>query len=211
MSISDLHPRPSPTAVLGRMVDELRELDATWWTSQCDDDLVGVVEQLAQLRAVTAAVQAGVVAEADHRELGKQRLACGSTGDWLTHLGGLRKGEGRRIVARAHALAGPLSPTREAMAAGTVSPEQADVIVKSIDALPSGTAVRARGEATLLEHAESFDASDLARTGRHLVHVVDPDAQDRTLERQLDRQERASHLTRFLAITSDGAGGVRVK
>ena len=39
------------------------------------------------------------------------------------------------------------------MAAGTVSPEQADVIVKAVDALPSGTAVRARGEATLLEHA----------------------------------------------------------
>ena len=42
------------------------------------------------------------------RELGKTKLAYGSTGDWLTHLGGLRKGEGRRIVARAHALTGPL-------------------------------------------------------------------------------------------------------
>src|SRR3954470_13447699 len=153
MSISDLRPRPSPTAVLARVVDELRELDATWWTSQCDDDLVGVVEQLAQLRAVTAAVQAGVVAEADHRELGKQRLAYGSTGDWLTHVAGLRKGEGRRITTRAHALTGPLAATREAMMAGTVSPEQADVIVKSIDQLPTGEAVRRRGEQTLLEHA----------------------------------------------------------
>src|SRR4051812_32115959 len=211
MSISDLHPRPSPTAVLGRVVDELRELDATWWTSQCDDDLIGVVEQLAQLRAVTAAVEAGVVAEADHRDLGKTRLAYGSTGDWLTHLGGLRKGEGRRLVARAHALTGPLAATRAAMVAGTVSPEQADVIVTSIDALPSGTAVRTRGEQAMVEHAGHFDATDLARTGRHLVHVVDPDAEDRALERQLDRQERASHHTRFLTIAFDGAGGVRVK
>ena len=42
-------------------------------------------------------------------------------------------------MARAHALTGPLAATREAMAAGTVSPEQADVIVKVVDALPSGT------------------------------------------------------------------------
>jgi hypothetical protein len=100
MSISDLHPQPSPAAVLTRMVEELRDLDATWWTNQPDDDLVDVVEQLSQLRAVAAAVEAGAVAEADARELGKTRLAYGSTGDWLTHLGGPRKGEGRRIVAR---------------------------------------------------------------------------------------------------------------
>ena len=211
MSISDLHPQPSPAAVLTRMVEELRELDATWWTHQTDDDLVATVEQLAQLRAVAAAVQAGAVAEADHRDLGRQKLAYGSTGDWLTHLGGLRKGEGRRIVARAHALTGPLEATRDAMAAGTVSPEQADVIVKAVDALPSGTVVRSRGEATLLDHAGAFDATDLARTGRHLVHVVDPDAVDRKLERQLDREERASHHTRYLSIVGDGAGGVRVK
>jgi hypothetical protein len=63
----------------------------------------------------------------------------------------------------------------------------------------------------LLEHARSFDATDLARTGRHLVHVVDPDADDRKLERQLDREERAAHLGRFLSISSDGIGGVRIK
>jgi hypothetical protein len=211
MSISDLHPQPSPTAVLADVVSMVRDLDTTWWTNQTDDDLIKTVEQLAQLRAVTAAVQAGAVAEADHRDLGKAKLHYGSTGDWLTHLGGLRKGEGRRLVARAHALTGALAATREAMVAGSVSPEQAEVIVRSIDALPSSAAVRARGERVLLDHAGSFDASDLARTGRHLVHVVDPDAEDRRLERALDREERAAHHTRFLSIVADGAGGVRVK
>ena len=41
--------------------------------------------------------------------------------------------------------------------------------------------------------------------------MVDPDAEDRKLERQLDREERASHHTRYLTIASDGAGGVRLK
>jgi hypothetical protein len=97
------------------------------------------------------------------------------------------------------------------MAAGRVSPEQADVIVRSIEDLPSGQAVRRRGEATLLDHAGQLDATDLTKTGRHLVHVVDPDRQERRLERQMDRDERASHQTRFLSIVSDGAGGVRLK
>ena len=43
------------------------------------------------------------------------------------------------------------------------------------------------------------------------MHVVDPDAADRKLERQLEREERASHLGRYLSIAPDGAGGVRVK
>jgi hypothetical protein len=215
MSISDLHPHtspgPGPVGVLAGVVAELQDLDATWWTSQSDEDLVDVVEQLAQLRAVTAAVEAGVVAEVDTRDLAKTRLAHGSTGDWLTHLGGLRKGDGRRIVARAHALTGPLQATRAAMTAGRVSPEQAEVITRSIEQLPSGTAVRRRGEAMLVEYAGDFDATDLARTGHHLVHVVDPDAVDRRLERQLGRHERAAHLTRHLSIAFDRAGGVRVK
>jgi hypothetical protein len=211
MSIPDLHPHPSPATVLARVVSELRDLDTRWWTTHTDDELVAVVELLEQARAALAAVHAGAVAEADHRDLARQRLHYGSTGDWLTHLGGLRKGEGRRIVARAHALTGDLEATREAMSTGTVSPEQADVIVRSIDQLPSGAAVRARGEEVLLEYAGAFDATDLARTGRHLVHVVDPDAEDRRLEKQLDREERGSHLARHLSIAFDGAGGVRVK
>jgi hypothetical protein len=215
MSISDLQPhtghRGDPAAVLAEVVAAVRDLDETWWTNQSDDNLVAAVELVEQTRSALAAVQAGAVAEADARDLAKATLHYGSTGEWVTHLGGLRKGEGKRIVTRAHAVTGALSATREALAAGTVSPEQADVIVASIRLLPSGDAVRTRGEQALLEHAGAFDATELARTGRHLVHVVDPDATDRKLEAQLAREERAAHHDRYLSIVSDGAGGVRVK
>jgi hypothetical protein len=62
-----------------------------------------------------------------------------------------------------------------------------------------------------VRYAARFDASDLARTGRHLLAVIDPDGEDRTLEAQLDREERAAHADRYLTITDDGAGGVRLK
>ena len=71
MSISDLHPQPSPAAVLAQVVAMVRDLDATWWTNRSDDDLVAVVEQVEQARSALAAVQAGAVAEADARDLGE--------------------------------------------------------------------------------------------------------------------------------------------
>ena len=212
MSITELSShRRGPAALVADAVGLVREAAEVFFAAHSDQELVATVELVQAARAALAAVEAAAVAEADVRGVAKDQLAYGSTGDWLTHLGGLRKGEGRRLVARAHALTGALAATREAMVAGSVSPEQAEVIVRSIDALPSGEAVRARGERVLLDHAGSFDASDLARTGRHLVHVVDPDAEDRRLERALDREERAAHHTRFLSIVADGAGGVRVK
>ena len=140
MSISDLHPQPSPAAVLAR-----RGVDGPG--SGCD--VVDEPDRRRPGRRGRAARAAAARWPRPSRPVrsprptpatsAKPKLHYGSTGDWLTHLGGLRKGEGRRVVARAHALTGPLEATREAMAAGTVSPEQADVIVKSVDALPSGT------------------------------------------------------------------------
>ncbi len=58
---------------------------------------------------------------------------------------------------------------------------------------------------------KSLDASDLTRAGRHLAEVVDPDAVDRRLEAALEREERAAHLNRFLSVSEDRAGGVRVR
>ncbi|WP_180935485.1 hypothetical protein [Nocardioides ungokensis] len=38
----------------------------------------------------------------------------------------------------------------------------------------------------------------------HLVEVADPDAAERKTEKELDRQDRAAHHHRFLAIVEDG-------
>src|SRR5689334_3646016 len=211
MSIHQHHPDHTPPGVLADAVERLREVAETLWSAQSDEALVAVVERVQVLSSVLAAVEASAVAEADARGLAKERLHYGSTGDWLAHTGGLRRGEGKRRVARAHALTGPLTRTRQALVAGTVSPGQADVIVAAVQALPSAELVRARGERAMVDHARSLDASELARLGRHLAHVVDPDATDRKLEAALDREDRACHLNRYLAITEDRAGGVRIK
>src|SRR3954452_359713 len=211
MSISPELPDLSPAAAMAEVVVALRELAETLWSARTDDELVEVVEQVQQASAVLAAVEAGALAETDARGVAKQSLHFGSTGDWLTHVGGLHRGEGRRRVVRAKALTGPLVRTRQGLVDGVVSPEQADVIVRSIEDLPSAELLRRRGERFLVRRAAQLNAGDLARAGRHLAEVVDPDAVERKLEAQLEREERAAHDHRFLSITSDRAGGVRIK
>src|SRR6478752_9779364 len=63
----------------------------------------------------------------------------------------------------------------------------------------------------MVRQAAHLDATELARAGRHLVEVVDPDAVDRRLQAGLEREERAAHLDRHLCICEDRAGGVRIR
>jgi hypothetical protein len=134
-----------------------------------------VVEQVQRLKSVLAAVEADAVAEAEARDLARKTLHFGSTGDWLTHAGGLRRGEGKRLVARAVALTGSLERTRSRLVDGVVSPARADVIVRTVTELPRAAQLRRRAEKALVRYAGRFDASELARTGRHLLAVIDPD------------------------------------
>ena len=65
------------------------------WPRSCgrrgsDDELVEVVWLVQQATSALAAVEAGAVVEADTRNLAQNRLGYGSTGDWVTHLAGLR-------------------------------------------------------------------------------------------------------------------------
>ena len=211
MSISVEVPGQSPAAVLADAVAAVRGLAETLWPARSDDELVDVVCQAQQLTAALAAVEAGAVAEADARDLAKEQLQYGSTGDWLTHTGGLHRGGGKKKVVRARALTGPLGRTMQGLVEGTVSPGQADLIARAVSDLPSGDLVRRRGEKVLLRQAGHLDATELAKASRHLVEVVDPDAVDRRLEAQLEREERAAHLDRYLSISPDRAGGVRLK
>ena len=211
MSISELTPSASPVQALAGVLATVREATQTLWSARPDDEVVETVELVQQLTAAPAAVEAGAVAEVDARDLAKEGLRFGSTADWLTHTGGLRRGEGKQRLVRAKALTGDLGRTFEALVAGTVSPGQADTVVSAVAELPPQEWTRRRGEKVMVAQASRLNGSELARAGRHLVQVVDPDAVDRRLQAALEREERAAHLDRYLAITPDRAGGVRIK
>ena len=209
MAISAL-PAPTPAGVVADACALVGGLAETLWSARGSDELVGTVETLQALRAELVAVEAQVLAEIDARQVAKRELGWASTADWYTHLAGLRRGDGKRRVDHARQLVSQRPATLAALREGTVSPEQAAVVLDAVDALPTSPHLRDRAEQVLLEEAGRLNATDLTRAGRRVLDIVDPDHTDRTLERQLDREERAAHHHRYLSITPDGAGGVRL-
>ena len=98
-----------------------------------------------------------------------------------------------------------------ALQAGDVSPEHAEVIVAVIDRLPVQPGLRDEAERMLLDQAASLNASELRKAGEHLLEILDPDGTARVEEAALDRLERSAHLGRFLTLSEDGIGGVRLR
>ena len=201
----------SPAVAVEAACAQVAALDDRLATGFCDDELVEGLAAVQTLKGAVAALEARLLAEADLRDLARKQLHWGSTTDWYTHLAGLTRRDGRRAVVHAHQLATDRPDTLHALARGEASAAQAAIICDAVDTLPSSPALRDRGERVLLDEARRLNATDLARTARHLAHVVDPDRTERADEAALERQERAAHTGRFLSVTDDGAGGVRIK
>src|SRR6476659_10126063 len=201
----------TPARVVACADRVLAQLDETMWVAKTSEELVEAVAAAEKLRAHLAALEAGLLAEVHARGVAKGELAWGSTAEWFTHLAGTHRSTGHQAVRHADTLVNERSTTHAAMTSGRVSPEQAAVIVDAIDRLPTDATVRQDGEAFLLDAASRLNATDLAKAAKHLVEVADPDAAERKAERELERQDRAAHHGRFLAIVEDGAGGIRVR
>ena len=210
--MEDLTSTPcTPAGVVADAGARLAGLDDLLWAARTPEELVGTVEELEALRCRLAAVETTVLAELDARKIPKTQLGWGSTAEWFTHLSGTHRCTGYRTVRQAAQLVGELPTTHTALREGRVCPEQAAVIADAIDRLPHKPDLRARAEALLLDEATRLNATDLAKAARHLLAVADPDAADRDAEKELEKGDRAAHHGRYLSITEDGAGGVRLR
>ncbi len=207
-------PDPAPADAAGVVASACAGIDGVadvLWSARADEELVAGVEEIQQLKAKAAALEASLLAEIDAREIPRKHLAWGSTSDWYTHLAGTTRGEGKRTIKHAKELVGERQATHVALAEGRVSPQQAGVIVDAIRKLPKAEHVRRRGEQALIDEATKLNASELFKAGRHLLAVVDPEGEEKRAEKDLNREERAAHLDRGLSITDDGLGGVRIR
>ena len=207
-------PTGTPTTPAGVVADangRLARLDQTLWAAKTSEELVDTVAEAEALRAHLAGLEASLLAEVQARQIPKKELAWSSTADWFTHLAGVKRGQGHRTVEQAPILIGERTATHAALLAGRISPEQAAVIVTAVDKLPLNAAVRNHGEQVLLDEASRLNATDLAAAAKRLVEVADPEKAERDAEKALDREDRAAHHGRYLSITEDGAGGVRLR
>jgi hypothetical protein len=202
-------PATTPSGVLAAAREMVGSLGDVLWAAVSPDELLDASVELERLRSSLAAVQARVAVEIEATEAAK-KTGWVSPGDYLTAVAGGRHGHGGRLLRTARSLCAERSATLDALQAGKVSPEQAEVVTQAVGKLPQDPELRDRAEAALLAEADRLPASDLAKAGRHLLEVLDPDGVARAEERALDRMERSAHTGRFLSIVGDGLGGVRV-
>lgn len=201
----------APVKVLAEVRAAVVALEGELWAAKTPDDLLEVNVELERLRSSVAAVQLRVAVEVDAVDAAKTAAGWGSSGDYLTAAAAARRGHGQRLLRTGKALCGEQSATMDALAAGEVSPEQAQVIVAVIALLPLNTELRRLAEKLLLSEAAHLNATELRIAGEHLLEVIDPDGVARREERKLDAHERSAHLNRFLNIVDDGLGGVKVR
>jgi hypothetical protein len=180
------------------------------WAAKPAGELLDATMELERLRSTLAAVQAQVAAEIDATDAQKDQQWA-SAGDYLTAIAGGRSGHGQRLLHIARAVTGDLAMTGTALMDGDLSPEHAEVIVRAIDKLPVDTELRVTAEKWLVEHAGRLNATELRKAAGHLLEVLDPEGTEKREEKKLAAHERSAHLNRFLAISHDGLGGVRVR
>jgi Domain of unknown function (DUF222) len=198
------HPALAAVAEIGGAAARLSE--ANLWSLR-PEELLGLRTELAEVQAQIDAATLAV----DHEiEISGAAVQAGATSAmaWLRGSCRVEPRDAKREIALADALAGPLALTRDALAAGHLSVRHAHVIRDTLRALPPRTsaAVRADGQTWLVEQAKVFDPQQLARLGRHLRHVVDPDRADGG-QAGLEAEEVDLHRARRFTLThrDDGA------
>lgn len=134
-------------------------------------------------------------------------MGASSAGNRLAHQTSATRAETHRTVRFGRNLvAHPM--TRDALAAGEILGEQARVILRWVEQLPSdiGPEKAAEAEAHLLTQARDHDAKALNHLGRHLFEVIAPDEADAREAAILEREEVAAAKASHLTMRDDGRG-----
>ncbi len=203
-STTGVPPRHRWVVLLERMGARLGEESAAPVWSMRPDEMAEVLGAVHTVKAQLDALSLAVVREADRQDVAKT-VGGANTAAWLSGTLRLRPEEAGRAVKLARDLDTVLPSTREALAAGEISAEHAEVIARSVRKLPAeaGLEKRAEAEQLLVGDARIFDPKDLAGLGREILKRVDPDHADRILARQFAAEEASAEREREIVLYDD--------
>jgi Domain of unknown function (DUF222) len=103
--------------------------------------------------------------------------------------------------------------TGAAVASGSVNLDQADVIVRALDALPADLVSRevlAQCEAHLVEQAAHFTPKELRTLGERLLEVIAPDTYDEAERRRIEAELAKARKRTRLNFHRNGDGTTRI-
>ncbi|HEX7746685.1 MAG TPA: DUF222 domain-containing protein [Micromonosporaceae bacterium] len=189
-------------------VDDCLALPA-WGPS--GQDLVDALDAACTLHQKVSALVLGLVREVDGCGLAREQGAT-STAAWLRARLHLSPGTARLLVGDAERLdAGPAA-VREAVAAGDVTVEQARVIVRTVESVHAEAGVVADEKAVglLLDWAGEFDPDSLRKLADRILDHVAPALAEQAQQRALDAAEKRGQRDRFLNLSPDVDGRVRL-
>lgn len=207
------HPAVVLTAQLMGLLDDAGRIPVTGLSGH---ELDAVIEDgFSVISRLTVQLLAAIEqAEAVDRPA---ELAAPSLVLWLRGRFGVTPRDASRLVRNMKALrAAPVAA--DAALLGAIPVQAAAAIGHAVADLPDevGPELRARGEDVLLGFAVGRDgpqlhARELELAGRHLHEVLDPDAADRLLAARLEGEEAETFRRRFLSLTGDHDGGLRLR
>lgn len=183
----------------------------------CNDDLVQLLEVGVQCRNRAAAVLATAAGEADRRGLGEESGAR-STGSWWAHRTRLTRAAAGRTVALGRLLGEELhAPVAAALTNGELHADQAGMIVRAVEAIPSRaadlppdaeapTVLKERARDHLLAVAAELDSRALHILGKRILQVVAPAIGDAAEAKALAEEEAQAARKVTLILREDGHG-----
>ena len=178
--------------------------------------LLGLDQTATAASLVEIAAAEARLGELKHRVLAhasqvrvEEATGAATTATWLARATRTTVRTSRRAVHLATALE-TYQRLREGYAAGRVNTEQAEVIARALDALPTDipNTVKAAAEQRLVDLAAHHDACDLRVLGDRVLDVVAPAVADAHEAARLEAEERAAARKTMLTMTPDGQGSV---
>ncbi|KQT94260.1 hypothetical protein ASG49_05020 [Marmoricola sp. Leaf446] len=204
-------PTTHPVLELARRMDQrLGEvLEVPVW-SMTPAEQREALRVLASARSRLEALSLAVLAEAD-RSGATEVDGAASAADWLAVETRRPRRDARADLHLARALERH-DHVRRAVGRGDVGLEQARVVVRSLDRLPTSGELavapeeRERAERHLVAQAAHFDAASLTRLGRRVFEVIAPERAEEFEGRVLAAQESAAARRTTFVMREDDAG-----
>jgi hypothetical protein len=183
---------------LARLIDARGAARVASLSSWSDRDLVDGVAEVFALEQALAAARLSIIGELVERKVPK-RVAATTDGPWLAGALQVSHYAARKMVRLAKALRTEAQGTREVLAAGDISVEQATMIVTAVRQLPD--IYRPEGETYMLRLAETLTAAQLREAGLRLYDEVDPQGAQERREVSASAGKRRGARSRGLTLS----------
>ena len=175
-------------------------------TAAGPESVSGFLEALAETEAHLAGLRLAVLDQARFMAEAAKVLDAVTSSTRQTHA------QAKASIRLAADLSGRFSLILDALQAGLISCAQAEAITDGLRRLP-GQLSRVELEqcqTEILKWVDELGPSELRTLASRLTEVIDPDRAEADDAKRLAREERAAHRSRYLRLSSDHHGSMRI-